>query len=104
VTSVAYNFGGKGFQSSKTFAADSSMADALSIVVQATDSNGETFTQTLESLNFIWQAEKVNVSAAYKDGQKGGIVEMFGWPYADIKAECESLGKMGWMGVKVFPP
>lgn len=29
---------------------------------------------------------------------------MFGWPYADIKAECEYLGKMGWMGVKVFPP
>jgi alpha-amylase len=29
---------------------------------------------------------------------------MFGWPYADIKAECPTLGKMGWMGVKVFPP
>jgi len=39
----------------------------------------------------------------YKDGQKGGIVEMFGWPHADVEAECEALGKMGWMGVKVFP-
>lgn len=29
---------------------------------------------------------------------------MFGWPYADIKQECESLGQAGWMGVKVFPP
>jgi len=29
---------------------------------------------------------------------------MFGWPYADIKSECASLGKAGWMGVKVFPP
>ena len=29
---------------------------------------------------------------------------MFGWPYKDIKEECPSLGKMGWMGVKVFPP
>jgi len=29
---------------------------------------------------------------------------MFGWPYADIKDECSALGKMGWMGVKVFPP
>lgn len=28
---------------------------------------------------------------------------MFGWPYADVAAECESLGKMGWMGVKVYP-
>lgn len=28
---------------------------------------------------------------------------MFGWPYADVEAECEALGKMGWMGVKVYP-
>ena len=40
----------------------------------------------------------------YLKGQKGAILEMFGWPYADIKAECASLGKMGWMGLKVFPP
>ena len=39
-----------------------------------------------------------------KGGQKGGIVEMFGWPYADVAQECEFLGKAGWMGVKVFPP
>lgn len=38
------------------------------------------------------------------NGQKGAIVEMFGWSHADIEAECEALGKMGWMGVKVFPP
>jgi alpha-amylase len=29
---------------------------------------------------------------------------MFGWPYEDIKKECPYLAKMGWMGVKVFPP
>jgi len=29
---------------------------------------------------------------------------MFGWPYADIKDECEMLGKAGYLGVKVFPP
>jgi len=40
----------------------------------------------------------------YNGGQKGAIIEFFGWPYADIKNECESLGKMGWMGLKVFPP
>lgn len=104
VKQVQYNFGGKGFQSDKSFTADSSMSDSLSIVVQAIDSEGKQFTQTLESLNFIWQAEPVNVSSAYNSGQKGAIVEMFGWPYADIKSECETLGKMGWMGVKVFPP
>jgi alpha-amylase len=28
---------------------------------------------------------------------------MFGWPYSDVRDECETLGKSGWMGVKVFP-
>ena len=51
----------------------------------------------------MWQNAVINQDAAYKNGQKGGIVEMFGWPHADVEAECESLGKMGWMGVKVFP-
>ena len=37
------------------------------------------------------------------NGQKGGIVEMFGWPHEDVAQECEALGKMGWMGVKLFP-
>jgi alpha-amylase len=31
-------------------------------------------------------------------------VELFGWPYKDVKDECAALGKMGWMAVKVFPP
>ena len=29
---------------------------------------------------------------------------MFGWPYAEIEKECETIGKMGYLGVKVFPP
>lgn len=29
---------------------------------------------------------------------------MFGWSHKDVEEECEALGKMGWMGVKVFPP
>lgn len=58
----------------------------------------------LEPLNFLWNNPKVNQPSNYKNGQKGGIVEMFGWPYADIEKECVHLGQMGWMGVKVFPP
>lgn len=38
-------------------------------------------------------------------GQKGAIVDLFGWPYADIEAECNDfLGKAGYMGVKISPP
>ena len=57
----------------------------------------------MESLNFLWQAPAVEQDAAYNGGQKGAIVEMFGWPHADVKQECEYLAKQGWMGVKVFP-
>lgn len=58
----------------------------------------------MEPLNFLWQAQEIDQDEVYQKGQKGGIVEMFGWPYEDIGNECEALGKMGWMGVKVFPP
>lgn len=37
----------------------------------------------------------------YHVGQKGAIVELFGWPHADVKAECKKLGELGYLGVKV---
>jgi alpha-amylase len=46
----------------------------------------------------------VNQPDNYKNGQKGAIVELFGWPYGDVKQECSFLAKAGYMGVKVFPP
>ena len=72
--------------------------------MKAVDKEGKEYIVSPESPNFIWQNEFINQSEHYENGQKGGIVEMFGWPHADVEAECEALGKMGWMGVKVFPP
>jgi len=66
--------------------------------------DSKAYSITLEPVDFVWNAPTVNQDPAFKEGQKGAIVEMFGWPYADIKDECEALGKMGYMGVKVFPP
>lgn len=74
------------------------------MTVKATDREGVEYTLTLEAPNFVWQNTPVNVSDAYQGGQKGAIVELFGWSHKDIEEECESLGKMGWMGVKVYPP
>ncbi len=34
----------------------------------------------------------------------GTIVELFIWPYKDIEKECEAIGKMGYLGVKLYPP
>lgn len=51
----------------------------------------------------MWQNPEIVQDDVYESGQKGGIVEMFGWSHADIEEECEALAAMGWMGVKVFP-
>ena len=80
------------------------MTEALTSSVRVTDGEGTQWEIEMEALNFIWQAATVNQDPAYKDGQKGGIVEMFGWNYEQVSNECEALGKMGWMGVKVYPP
>lgn len=103
ITKMEYNWNGAGFTSSATFNATSSLTEALSLTVKATDAAGVAYTIDLESPNFIWQNPIVNQSSVYENGQKGGIVELFGWPHADVEAECASLGKMGWMGVKIFP-
>ena len=104
VNKVQYNFNNQGFQDSNKFTVDNKFSNTLPVVVRGYDIHGQTWDITLEPLNFVWQAANVNQGPQYKDGQKGAIIEMFGWPYADIKAECAALGKMGWMGVKVFPP
>eukprot|EP01125_Pyxidicula_operculata_P006151 TRINITY_DN2141_c0_g1_i3.p1 TRINITY_DN2141_c0_g1~~TRINITY_DN2141_c0_g1_i3.p1 ORF type:complete len:858 (-),score=126.05 TRINITY_DN2141_c0_g1_i3:47-2620(-) len=58
----------------------------------------------LADIDFSWNAPTIVKTAGdYRNGQKGAIVEMFGWPHADIEAECASLGAAGWLGVKVFP-
>jgi len=102
ITSVEYNWNGEGYQSEATYAVDSSFADKLTLQVKANDGSND-FVITLEPANFIFQANKVEQDAVYENGQKGGIVEMFGWPHADVAEECAYLAKQGWMGVKLFP-
>ncbi|CAK80989.1 unnamed protein product (macronuclear) [Paramecium tetraurelia] len=58
----------------------------------------------LQPVDFVWNHPTVNQSSHYKNGQKGAIVELFGWKYEDIELECEMIAKAGYMGVKVFPP
>ena len=31
------------------------------------------------------------------------VVCYLGWPHADVAAECPTLAKLGYMGVKLFP-
>ena len=55
ITQMEYNFAGKGFDSSDSFTADSSLGDdALTLQVRATDGNGKQYTITVEPSNFVW--------------------------------------------------
>ena len=61
---------------------------------------------TLEPVDFIWNVGSLPAPPAgsdYRGGQKGAIVEMFGWPDKDVEKECEFLAKAGYLGVKLYP-
>ncbi|KAH8144873.1 uncharacterized protein LAJ45_11143 [Morchella importuna] len=97
---LTYNFGGNS-QSSNSFQVSSSLTSTLAITV--TSASGKKL--VLEPLNFIWQNAALTAAlSTFSNGQKGGIVELFGWPYNDIASECSFLGKAGYMGVKIWPP
>ncbi|CAI2361994.1 unnamed protein product [Moneuplotes crassus] len=100
VGDLVYSFDGQSYQSDEVFTADTSFTTPLVIKV----SDGGDHDITLEDVDFMWNAPEVIQDSVYENGQKGAIVELFGWPYEDIEQECVHLAKAGWMGVKVFPP
>ena len=63
---------------------DNSFKGLLEVTVYATRNGQSLATLVLDPLDFIWNHPTVNQSSNYKNGQKGAIIEMFGWPYADI--------------------
>ena len=83
---------------------DSNFKSLLKVVVKGYLGDQLWATLTLDELDFIWNHPTVNQPSSYKNGQKGAIIEMFGWPYDQIEKECEMIGKAGYLGVKVFPP
>ena len=58
----------------------------------------------LEDEYFLWDNLEITLPEEYENGQRGSIVELFGWPYEDISQECEFLGKAGYLGVKIYSP
>jgi alpha-amylase len=58
----------------------------------------------IAAVNFIWNNQPLKYrSGDFRNGQKGGVVEFFGWPHKDVEKECELLGKAGYLGAKLFP-
>ena len=58
----------------------------------------------LEDEYFIWDNPEISLSEEYENGLRGSIVELFGWPYEDIAEECEFIGHVGYLGVKIYSP
>jgi len=100
---LTYSFDGE-VQSTNTVTFTTSTKAPVSVSVMGADGS----VIELEPLDFMWNNAPIAVPAGnskgdYRDGQKGAIVEMFMWPHVDVGKECEMLGKMGYMGVKLFP-
>ena len=103
---ILYKFG-EHEQESNTFTVISSMSypDGMSISARIIDNNENQIAKLeLEDEYFLWDNPEVEQGPEYEKGQKGAVVEMFGWPYDDIAEECSFLGTAGYLAVKVFPP
>jgi alpha-amylase len=98
---LAYSFNGGSATTSNVLQINTSLSSSLSISIST--SSGKTL--DLDPINFIWQIAPLTAAqSTFQTGQKGGIVELFGWPWVDIGKECAFLGKAGYMGVKIWPP
>lgn len=59
---------------------------------------------SLDPTHFIWgNAPIAPRNGDYRNGQKGSIVEMFGWPHEDVGEECAFLAQAGYLGAKLYP-
>ncbi|KAH7109641.1 glycoside hydrolase superfamily [Dendryphion nanum] len=96
---LTYSFNGAS-QSGNTFQANTNTRGGLNIVVTGSDGSK----LTLDTLYFLWENAAINAQSSFSNGQKGAIVELFGWPYAAVAKECTFVGKAGYMGVKIWPP
>lgn len=90
ITDLTYNWNAEDFSSSDSYQVDSSFSEPLTLVVKANDGSTD-YTITLEPVSFVWQAGAIEQDPVYENGQKGGIVELFGWPHNDVKEECAYL-------------
>jgi alpha-amylase len=86
---------------SMIFTAKNFSDKVLQIMVKGSDGT----VLNLEPIDFHWNLQSLptTLSKNYRNGQKGAIVEMFGWPDKDIEEECTFLSENGYMGVKIYP-
>ncbi len=77
---LTYFFNDKS-QSNNAYQVDSSFTGMLNIRVEAKLNGDKIADLKLDSLDFVWNHPQINLPSNYENGQKGAILEMFGWPY-----------------------
>lgn len=104
---ILYKFGEiETFNNNYKVISSNSYPKGLSISAQIIDNitNNTIAKLELENEYFIWDNKRIESNKKYENGQKGVIVELFGWSYDDIGEECEFLQNAGYLGVKITPP
>ena len=78
---ILYTFGTKEQESyTITLTSADSFPDGMPVSCRIVDNNGNQLAKLeLEDQYFMWDNPVVNQSSQYENGQKGAIVEMFGW-------------------------
>jgi alpha-amylase len=80
---LKYFFGDSSSESSSTFVPNS-FKSLLSVRVEAYEEGDKMAELKIDDVDFTWNHPTVNQPGNFKNGQKGAIIEMFGWPYDDI--------------------
>lgn len=87
-------------QETDTKTHDSSYKGLLHVRVKAT--TGETL--ILDEIDFVWNSEPLlQRRGDSRNGQKGAVIELFGWLDEDIAKECKHITEAGYLSVKLFP-
>ena len=107
---ILYTFGDADEQEDNTYevnSRDDSYPNGLSLscrIINRKTSN-EVVSLKLQDIYLLWDNVEIDLpDEYYKNGQKGSIVELFGWSLEDVGEECEFLGIAGYLGVKIFSP
>ena len=87
---LSYVFNGKEQSSNEIKMA--AKDNGLTITIKSDDG----FTVDLEPVDFAWASPTIveqHSAGDYRNGQKGAIVELFGWPHKDVEKECAFLAE-----------
>ena len=106
---IYYTFGNFDEQESNEIALnsrDDSYPNGMSLSCRIINmkTGNEAVSLQLQNVYLLWDNIEVNTPPEYEDGQRGSIVELFGWSMEDVAEECEFLGIAGYLGVKIFSP